>query len=263
MYKVKKTNSLLVVCLVALLTFTGTARAQDCLTELSESSPPQETDLILCSEFSGIATAYDFEKKSALVVSYHLTRENLKLNVKREKSFKVNTKVPNSFRTYSSWYKHSGYDRGHLAPAADFRLSKNAEVESFKTTNVLPQVPGFNRGVWKSLEVRVRKHVKLVGDVTVITGPVYTNTETKTVRGILVPWGFFKVIVQHNPTQTLSFIIPNKRAKKNYKMSDFVVSLGEVQAATGIDFLYKYPKTTQTRLESKIGTKTNWPVILR
>jgi len=259
MYKIKKLFSTLMVC----LTFAGTAQARDCLTSLSESSPPRVVDLTLCSEFSGIATAYDFEKKSSLVVSYHLTRENLKLNVKREKSFRVNTKVPNSFRTYSSWYKHTGYDRGHLAPAAAFRFSKNSEVESFKTTNILPQAPGFNRGVWKSLEVRVRKHVKLVGDVTVITGPVYSGSETKTVRGIVVPWGFFKVVIEHNPTQTLSFIIPNKRAKKNYKLYDFVVSLGEIQTATGIDFFNEYPESTQINLENKVSAVKNWPIILR
>jgi DNA/RNA endonuclease G (NUC1) len=58
-------------------------------------------------------------------------------------------------RSRNAYYRDSGYDRGHLAPAADYH-GKNM-VDTFVLTNVSPQIPRFNRSIWLRLEEFVRK----------------------------------------------------------------------------------------------------------
>jgi endonuclease G, mitochondrial len=54
-------------------------------------------------------------------------------------------------------YKGSGYDRGHLCPAADMKLNQTSMSETFFLSNMSPQVEGFNRGIWSTLEDQVRE----------------------------------------------------------------------------------------------------------
>jgi endonuclease G len=54
-------------------------------------------------------------------------------------------------------YKGSGYDRGHLCPAADMTLNKTSMSETFYLSNMSPQMPGFKLGKWSTLEDQVRK----------------------------------------------------------------------------------------------------------
>src|SRR5450759_1124712 len=77
----------------------------------------------------------------------------------------------------SSDYTKSGYDRGHLCPAADMGFNPVAMEESFFMSNISPQVPDFNRGLWKELEMTVRKWAIKEHKLYVVTGPVFKDSK--------------------------------------------------------------------------------------
>jgi endonuclease G len=90
---------------------------------------------------------------------------------KRKDNFRSDPKVKTGSAALSD-YKGSGYDRGHLAPAADFKWSATAMSESFYMSNMSPQVPGFNRGIWKNIESTVRNWAVENDEIYIVTGPV-------------------------------------------------------------------------------------------
>ena len=95
---------------------------------------------------------------------------------------------------HSSDYTKSGYDRGHLCPAADMDFNPVAMEESFFMSNISPQAPEFNRGIWKDLETEVRNWAKKEKKIYVVTGPVFRdNKGTIGEDKVTVPGYFFKI----------------------------------------------------------------------
>ena len=89
-------------------------------------------------------------------VIYRLTKQQaLTKAAKRDDNFKEDPSVPTGSATLAD-YRRSGYDRGHLAPAADMAYSRQTMEDSFFMSNMSPQRPAFNRGIWKDLEAQVR-----------------------------------------------------------------------------------------------------------
>ena len=109
-------------------------------------------------------------------------------------------------------YKGSGYDRGHLAPAGDMKWSTTAMSESFYMSNMSPQEPSFNRGIWNRLESQVRRWAIDNGSVYIATGGVLTDgLKTLGSNSVSVPQYYFKVILdyQEPDIKGIGFIIPN------------------------------------------------------
>lgn len=92
-------------------------------------------------------------------------------------------------------YTNSGFDRGHLSPAADFKFSKIGMYESFSMANIAPQYPKLNRGNWKRLEKYVRSLTKYVDTLYVISGTIVKSKETKIKNKIIVPTHFYKAVI--------------------------------------------------------------------
>lgn len=113
---------------------------------------------------------------------------------KRESGFYPETLLPTKFQTKSIEYAKTGYDRGHLAPAADFRWNRQAMYDSFSMANVAPQWPTVNRGNWQQLEDKVRKLSKQVDTLYVITGTI-VDTKKVISNRIAVPTYFYKAIL--------------------------------------------------------------------
>lgn len=95
----------------------------------------------------------------------------------------------------SEYYSNSGFDRGHLAPAADFKFSKIGIHESFSMANIAPQYPKLNRGNWKQLEKYIRSLTKYVDTLYVISGTIVKSKETKIKNKIIVPTHFYKAVI--------------------------------------------------------------------
>lgn len=103
---------------------------------------PGTADQLLCRE--GYAVGYDYDRKVALWVAYHLTKESVEQKYKRSNRFKEDEEIPEVHRSTLGDYKGTGYDRGHMAPAATVDFSETSMQESFLLTNMAPQLPGLN-----------------------------------------------------------------------------------------------------------------------
>ncbi|MGG7034779.1 MAG: DNA/RNA non-specific endonuclease [Flavobacterium sp.] len=208
---------------------------------------------------TGYSLSYNEKYKQANWVAYELTKEKTNTSVKRANKF---TKDP-MIKTQSADdedYKKSGYDRGHLAPAADMKWSETAMKESFYYSNMSPQIPGFNRGIWKQAEELVRNWAKEYGKIYIATGPVFSD-QMKSIghNEVAVPTKYYKVILRCNDNEcfAIGFIIPNESSKE--PLESFTVSIDSVEKSTGIDFFPSLPDTIENQVESKFYLKEwNW-----
>jgi endonuclease G, mitochondrial len=202
----------------------------------------------------GYAFSYSEEHEQAMWVSYELTKEEVSNKVaKRKDNFRVDPLVRDGSASLSD-YRGSGYDRGHLAPAADMAWSTKAMSESFYLTNMSPQVPGLNRGMWKDLEELCRSWAVKEGKVFIITGPIIREGyKTIGSNKVSVPQWYYKVIVDLNEddSKAIAFIIPNRKPQK--KIQEFAVSIDKLEAITGLDFLDKIDDDLEKKLESQIN----------
>jgi len=124
----------------------------------------------------------------------------------------------------ASNYAKSGYDLGHLCPAEDMSFDAETMRETFYTSNVAPQAPGFNRGIWKALEARVRKLSETGHELIIITGPIYLPMVTPTIGRdkVAVPAGFYKIIIDKTAKTTTAYLFPNADQNQN-PLDSFIV----------------------------------------
>lgn len=211
---------------------------------------PKDTDIIL--KRTGFALGYSSRCRQALWVSYILYAENLnRKQVRRSNKFKADPLILVD-AVHPGDYTGTGYDRGHLASAADMTYSEKTMRHSFFMTNISPQIPGCNRGIWKRLETLVRHWARREEQICVITGPLFDSEANETMgeSGIPVPYGFYKVILDLTPPfKMIGFIIPNRTTKR--RLSRFVVPVDTVERLTGCDFFSALPDDLENRLEAQ------------
>ncbi|MFR9672703.1 MAG: DNA/RNA non-specific endonuclease, partial [Rikenellaceae bacterium] len=118
--------------------------------------------------------SYIEEHEQAEWVAYEMTPRNAESNVTRNDSFKADPKVSTASALPTD-YQGSGYDRGHLCPAASMSFDKVAMEESFYMSNMSPQAPTFNRDGWMRLEKLVRGWAAADSVIYVVTGPILSN----------------------------------------------------------------------------------------
>ena len=209
---------------------------------------PREPDLLLVRR--GFAVGYSDRYRQAVWVSYILSADHLALpQLKRGVKFQVDPAVRRA-PVRSREYDRSGFDRGHLAPAADMTYSFETMRNSFYMTNISPQLPGCNRGIWKRLETQVRRWALKEGELYVITGPIFDRKPKRMGRrGIPVPTAFYKVILDLTPPRKMiAFIIPNEGSKR--RLPGFVTTVDAVEALTGCDFFGNLEDGEEEALES-------------
>lgn len=205
---------------------------------------------LLCRK--GYVLALNVDRKVADWVLEVLTPDRLEGNAKRESGrFKTDPDIGTKGATPDD-YKRSQFDRGHLAPAGDMRWDKEAMIESFYMTNMAPQVgPGFNRGIWKSLEERMRDWAGNRARLIVITGPIYGES-TKTIgeaKDVAVPDAFYKIAYDPERKRAIAFLLQNKAAPTE-KLPEHIVTVRDVEERTGLDFLAALPRRDQNRIET-------------
>lgn len=198
---------------------------------------------------SGFAFGYDGEKRSSVWVAERLISSDLKGNVSREGiEFREDSSIPVGQRSLLGDYVRSGYDRGHLAPAGDFRNNQAAMVDSFVLSNIVPQAPENNRGIWASLEGSVRESAARRGELFVVTGPVYLGGQVARIGRTAVPDALYKVLIDPVSKTGTAFLIPNKNGLGD-DFSRYQVTIRSIEKVTGIDFNPELPRAEQDRLE--------------
>lgn len=212
---------------------------------------PGAADQLLCRE--GYAVGYDYDKKVPIWVAYHLTENSVERKYERSNRFHEDEEIPAAYRSTLSDYKGSGYDRGHMAPAATVDFSKTSMQESFLLTNMTPQLPGFNRQGWRYLEAFVREWAIDRGDLYVVTGSLFDGEIETIGNNVSVPSSFFKVVFDPEKEDGIAFLVPHRDIAKA-EIPSFIVSIDEVENQTGLDFLALLPDTLEDDIEDNIAT---------
>ncbi len=206
---------------------------------------------------TGFTLMYSETHEQAAWVAYELTKEETNKRVSRTNKFKPDPYVKTRTATDKD-YASSGFDRGHLAPAADMGWSETTMAESFYYSNMSPQVPGFNRGVWKKLEELVRNWAIENNSIYVITGPVLTpGLPAIGPNQVSVPNFYYKVILDYSEpgVKAIGFILPNQSSAE--PLQKFAVSVDSVEALTGLDFFPLLPDD-QEKLIEKMRCVSCW-----
>lgn len=155
-------------------------------------------------------------------------------------------------------YRRSGFDRGHMCPAADQKWSDKAMSDCFVLTNMAPQDHSLNSGAWKTLEDKERLWAQRDSALIIVAGPLYLSDDVKTIgNGVRVPDAFFKVMLApYLPSpRAIGFIYPNMSAPGN--MQNYVVTVDEVERITGFDFFSSLPDSIETEVEA-IASFKDW-----
>ena len=218
---------------------------------------PGRCDQVL--EREGYALGYVEAWEQPAWVAYRLTKDEvMSRKSSRMDAFMFDPEIKTGSAMPED-YQGSGYDRGHLAPAGDMHWSDKTMLESFYMSNMSPQDPSFNRGVWSKLEQAVRRFAYSEGSVFVVTGPIVTEDDTKTIgpSKVRVPGFYYKVVYDETPPEKMiAFILPNKGSKT--PLDSFVVTVDDVEEATGLDFFSALPPEKQAKLESHSDPDA-WP----
>lgn len=202
-------------------------------------------DLVLFNRYYVLGYSYYFRQaKWALEI---IDSENA--TIERVDNFRPDYRVPEIFRADLADYDNSGYDRGHLVASANKLESKIQNSETFLLSNMSPQRPFFNRGVWKKLEnaIRLLNAQQNVLETYVICGPIFyfenkvemIGSEDDNGVTLPIPHAYFKSILTENHRGTLrvwSFILPNEKTDKSLR--EYLVSTSDVERLSGL-FLWE------------------------
>lgn len=247
---------------------------------------PSATGQLLCR--TGFALAHDEATKTPVWVAQRMTPERLVNRVSRTDRFSADPDLPPGRRAELEDYRGSGYDRGHMAPAADMRWSVQAMEESFYLSNMAPQVgPGMNRGVWAEIESTIRRWVSQRGELFIFTGPIVAQKDNNTgpnkaspktqvtasekvsekVSGaalenkspayigpnaVAVPTHFYKVVFDPVRVEAIAFVVPNT-PHSNRKIDEFITSIRDIEVRTGLDFLNRINPAVQALIEEAVA----------
>ena len=197
--------------------------------------------------------SYNNDYKTPNWVAWELTRAETEGTEGRKNKFEPDPDLPEP-RAEHSDYTHSGYDRGHMAPAADMKWNKKAMEESFYMSNICPQNRKLNRDDWGDLEEKCRNWAEKYGKAYIVCGPIYDSKSPKRIgkHKIAVPERFFKAILIYEGKTPIAmgFLFENKAHHQNLKK--YLVSVDKIEEETGLDFFSKLPDTIESRIESTI-----------
>jgi len=213
---------------------------------------------------SCMALVYSEEHEQAKWVAHIIVPDVMEGVVGRTNEFREDPKIASGsaleadyfLKTQAAdgkWiYDGFGYDRGHLAPSADFRWSETALSESYYYSNMSPQVAEFNRGKWSDLENYMRSYIynHPESKLYIVTGPILCNELPVIERGVnkvSIPKEYFKVAYDPILQNGIAFIMPN--IEPPYPVESYAVSINDVEAKTGLDFFQGLEDELENRVE--------------
>lgn len=183
--------------------------------------------------FKAFAVLHSGVSRTALYAAEHLTRANLvkAQKLSRRDAFYPEEALPARDRAELNDYARSGYDRGHLAPSANF-ATRSAQAESFSLANMVPQVHVNNAGVWADIEAAVRHLATDEGELYVISGPAFVGGSLQRVGRVLKPTHLWKVVYSPRQQRAGAYVVTNDETRTYSAMS-----VSELQKLTGVNAL--------------------------
>ena len=176
---------------------------------------------------------YSEQYELSIYVKYTINQSDINGPFKRKNRFKPDTSIP-TLSASPKDYKKSGYDRGHMKPAAVSKGTKQDMTESFLMSNMAPQLPEFNRIGWKKIESEVRSLLKSQDSLIVYTGPVLNGIDEYIgADSVGIPKYFFKAILYGDSTKAYGYLCPHQRLDKD--VSKYIVSIDSIEVITGLN----------------------------
>lgn len=237
-----------------LLALSGSAAAQTttCLEHFANKAAPefnrpalQKKTIGLC--FEAFALMHSGVSRTPLWVAEKLTRESLirAKSIKREDNFHAEETLPPEDRAELHDYARSGFDRGHMAPAANMP-SLTAQHESFSLANIVPQQRQNNQILWAAIEGATRHMTNLRGELYVMTGPIFEGEKIERINGrVFVPTHIYKAVYDPTKKEGAAWISPNT-AENTYE----VVSIAELEKRIRINLFPGIPAEVKDKIAS-------------
>jgi endonuclease G, mitochondrial len=197
-------------------------------------------------------------------VSWHLDSSWLG-SAPRQDDFRADTTLPSGwYRVQSTDYSGSGFDRGHMCPSADRTVTVTANSSTFLMTNMIPQLPANNRGVWANLESYSRTLVSQGSELYIISGGHglqhfiangHVAVPAQTWKVIIVlPVGNNVVSRVNTSTRTIAVVMPNSGSIGS-DWRAYRVSVDQVEAITGFDFFSNVSTGIQAVIEGQVDNQ--------
>ena len=197
---------------------------------------------------------YDSAAKLPRYVTYTLLPQNALGCVARTNAFVKDETTPHGASPQD--YAGTGYDKGHMAPDGDLSWDVQVEYESFLMTNMSPQAGSLNRGIWKLLETSIRGWVvQRNQSYTIYVGGLYNAVDKKIGDGVVVPHGFYKIVINNTTKEIAAWAFPHVQPYPNLgnDLTKFRVGVSQLQGQAGVNFAFP-----QGAKELAIGQE--WPV---
>jgi len=201
----------------------------------------------------GYVVGYSETRKDPVWVGYRLFKVSNLQAPKRPDQFIMDARTRS--RVSSGDYTGSGYDRGHMAPnyAIAVCYGKDAQLQTFLMSNIIPQRSKLNRGIWNNLEqMEIRKYAQELEEIWVLTGGIFEGNE-HLASGVNVPSACYKIIVDElngNP-RILAFII-GQNINGTESFNNFLTSVDKIELKTGLDFLSNLPDDLEDKIEAQV-----------
>ena len=211
---------------------------------------------------------WDYDDHLSLWVAYPLNN-SLKGSGSRSNEWSWDALLPHSIQpdlTQGSY--GGGWTRGHQIPSADRLTTRAANVSTFVPTNMTPQEYNFNCGIWANLEGRVRNYAALSDTVYVVTGCLFEGSQKVSGNNsgfyVKIPTHYFKALLyKGNNSATVAdgymavgFYLPHDAGIANGNSNDYICSITELEAKTGIDFFPNLAKKIGTEKAKQIEGET-------
>jgi endonuclease G len=212
---------------------------------------PHYTKEDVIIHYLGFSLQYNERHEQADWVAYFLDSTRLVKVASRKDNFRQDPQIASGTATLAD-YRKSGYDRGHLAPAADMTWSEQAMDESFFFSNMSPQAPSFNRGIWKKLEEQVRKWAENQ-TLYIVTGPLLEDGLPHIgPNEVSIPKRYYKAMLRYsdNHFEGIAFVLPNESSSK--ELHEFVLTIDSLERLSSINFFHYLPDSTERRVESNV-----------
>ncbi len=196
------------------------------------SSSSIQNEVVL--KHTNFTSRFNISKKYPVMVEWWVTKAKVSCStpLKRKDNFKPDPLLP-QHTDIAKDYVGSGFDRGHMMPAAD-NLCQTQQIqdESFYFSNIAAQTHRLNAGDWKSLETFTRDESKLKDSIHVWAGNV---GEVKKIGSVSVPKYCWKVIHIKKENKWVAYLFENNTsAPDGFKNNE--VALKDIMDLTGFTF---------------------------
>lgn len=206
-------------------------------------------------EYTGFTVSFNKDNHTPNYVAWELLGSEVSNDKGRSDKFWQDTEIEGC--PQHSDYTRSGFDRGHMCPAADQKWSEQAMNDCFVMANMCPQVHELNAGAWLTLENKERQWAQRDSAIMIVAGPIYEETNQDRIGniGVRVPGAFFKAFVAPylDQPRAIAFVYPNMSAPGN--MQNYAMSIDQLEEILGYDLFPALPDDIEDKVEATFSFK--------